>query len=89
MLNEEFGEKFLTTVNKTDDNPVHLLFNQWWNEAPDDVKQKYLDIFLGDPIYKDGSRPASTPTLSTSTRSARSPRARWGAPITTGSSTTV
>ncbi len=51
MLNEKFGEKFLTTVNRTGDNPVHLLFNQWWNEAPEDVKQKYLDIFLGDPVY--------------------------------------
>jgi ubiquinone biosynthesis protein Coq4 len=52
VLSQKFGEKFLTTLNKTDDNPVHLLFNQWWNEAPDDVKQKYLDIFLGDPVYQ-------------------------------------
>jgi ubiquinone biosynthesis protein Coq4 len=52
MLSEKFGEKFLTTVNNTQDNPVHMLFNQWWNEAPDDVKQKYLDIFLGDPVYR-------------------------------------
>ena len=53
MLNEKFGEKFLATVNTTDDNPVHLLFNQWWNEAPEEVKQQYLDIFLGDPVYRE------------------------------------
>ncbi len=48
MINEKFGERFLATVNATGDNPVQLLFNQWWSEAPDDVEQQYLDIFLGD-----------------------------------------
>ncbi len=52
MISETFGAKFLATVNDTAARPVHLLFNQWWNEAPDDVKQQYLDIFLGDPVYR-------------------------------------
>lgn len=53
MLTETFGQQFLRTVNRTEDNPVHLLFNQWWSEAPEDVTQKYLDIFLGDPVYAE------------------------------------
>ena len=31
---------------------MHLLFNQWWSQAPDDVKAQYVEILLGDPVYK-------------------------------------
>ena len=33
MITETFGKQLLTTINDTEANPVHLLFNQWWNEA--------------------------------------------------------
>ena len=48
MITEEFAPHFLTTINTIEDNPVHLLFNQWWKDAPDDVKQEYVDGFLAD-----------------------------------------
>jgi ubiquinone biosynthesis protein Coq4 len=51
MLTDTFGPRFLDTVNSTEANPVHLLFNQWWSDAPDDVKDQYLRIFLDDPVH--------------------------------------
>lgn len=48
MITPEFAPKLLTTINTIEDNPVHLLFNQWWRTAPDDVKQEYVDEFLAD-----------------------------------------
>ncbi len=53
MINAAFGERFLTTVNETDKNPVHLLFNQWWQHAPENVKQAYIDGFAHDPHYAE------------------------------------
>ena len=56
MITEEFAPHFLTTINSIADNPVHLLFNQWWKDAPDDVKQEYVDGFLAD----EGLRPLAS-----------------------------
>lgn len=42
MLNEKCGEKFLATVDNSDHNPVHLLFDRWRIEAPEDVEQQQL-----------------------------------------------
>lgn len=53
MINDRFAERFVRTVNSTTDNPVHLLFNQWWNDAPEEVTSGYVDIFLSDPSYRE------------------------------------
>lgn len=50
-INDEFGQLLLTTMNDPAANGVHMLFNQWWQHAPDDVKQSYVDIFTRDPQY--------------------------------------
>lgn len=52
MITETFGRQLLTTINETDAHPVHLLFNQWWNEAPQRVKDDYVAILLADPAYR-------------------------------------
>ena len=52
MITETFARRLLTTINQTDANPVHLLFNQWWDEAPEQVKGDYVEIFMGDPEYR-------------------------------------
>ena len=49
MINDEFADLLLTTFNDPGKNPVHLLFNQWWQHAPESVKQAYVDRFLNDP----------------------------------------
>lgn len=58
MITDDFGRRFLTTVNDTDANPVHLLFNQWWSDATDEVKDAYVTILLSDPVnarwYEEG-----------------------------------
>lgn len=51
MITDEFAPLFLKTINTMHENPVHLLFNQWWNRAPEDVKQKYLDQLMADPDF--------------------------------------
>ncbi len=58
MIDDEFGQLFLATVNETDKNPVHLLFNQWWKHAPEEVKQAYVDGFAHDPHFADFARGA-------------------------------
>lgn len=53
MINEEFAKLLVRTFNDPADNGVHLLFNQWWQHAPEDVKQAYIEIFLADPAMAD------------------------------------
>lgn len=48
MITDEFAPRFLTTINAIDENPVHLLFNQWWETAPAAVKDEYVEGFLAD-----------------------------------------
>lgn len=52
MLNKVdrvFGEKFLTSIDDFYGYGVHLLFNEWWETAPQDVIDKYVDAIEGDP----------------------------------------
>ena len=51
MITDEFAQHLLATFNDPGANGVHLLFNQWWQHAPDDVKDAYVDAFVGDPAY--------------------------------------
>lgn len=53
MINEEFASLLVRTFNDPADNGVHLLFNQWWQHAPEDVKQAYIENFLADPAMAD------------------------------------
>jgi ubiquinone biosynthesis protein Coq4 len=47
-ISSAFGRQLLRTFNDPSENPVHVLFNQWWREAPDKVKQGYVDALMGD-----------------------------------------
>ena len=49
MITDEFAQHLLATFNDPAANGVHLLFNKWWQHAPEDVKQAYVDAFVGDP----------------------------------------
>lgn len=51
MITETFAPLFLQTINDTAANPVHLLFNQWWQHAPEDVVAAYREQLLGDPEF--------------------------------------
>ncbi len=51
MITDEFAKLLLTTLNDPAANPVHMLFNQWWQHAPDDVKDAYVSGFLAEPRY--------------------------------------
>ncbi len=52
MITDTFGAKLLTTINDTAANPVHMLFNQWWNEASTEAKDTYVSSFLADPEFR-------------------------------------
>lgn len=41
-VDREFAEKFLTSVDDYDAYGVHLLFNDWWEKAPQDAIEKYV-----------------------------------------------
>lgn len=49
MITESFAPLFLTTINRMRDNPVHLLFNQFWQHAPSEVVVAYTEHLLADP----------------------------------------
>ncbi len=51
MITDEFGRHLLTTFNDPAANGVHLLFNQWWQHAPEHVKAAYVDNFSCDARY--------------------------------------
>lgn len=53
MINQEFGKLLLTTFNDLGANPVHVLFNQWWQHAPEEVKGKYVATLMADPRYAE------------------------------------
>lgn len=57
-VNREFAEKFLTAVDDYDAYGVHLLFNDWWEKAPDDAIEKYVlaieDHPKQGPLAKEG-----------------------------------
>lgn len=51
MITDEFAPLFLKTINQMHENPVALLFNQWWNRATPEVVQTYRDNLLSDPDF--------------------------------------
>ena len=54
VIDEDFGRMFRTTVNTGGTNPrIHLMFNEWWRHAPDDVVRAYVDTLTADPDLAD------------------------------------
>lgn len=51
-LDHEFADLLVTTFNDPGENPVHLLFNQWWAHAPDAVKADYVDQVMADANHR-------------------------------------
>lgn len=41
-IDRAFGERFLTSADDFYAHGVHLLFNEWWETAPDDAIEKYV-----------------------------------------------
>lgn len=41
-INREFGEKYIKSANDFYAYGVHLLFNEWWETAPQDTIDKYV-----------------------------------------------
>lgn len=48
-VNRAFGEKFLQSVDDFYGYGVHLLFNDWWENAPAEVVRKYVAALEADP----------------------------------------
>ncbi len=48
-VDRAFGEKFLTSIDDFDAYGVHLLFNDWWEKAPQDVIDKYVAAIENHP----------------------------------------
>jgi ubiquinone biosynthesis protein COQ4 len=51
MITDSFAPLFLQTINEMQANPVHLLFNQWWQHAPAEVVSRYREMLLSDPDF--------------------------------------
>jgi ubiquinone biosynthesis protein Coq4 len=51
VITESFAPLFLQTINDLNANPVHMLFNQWWQHAPGEVVAEYRDRLLADPEF--------------------------------------
>src|SRR5688500_15708084 len=52
MITDDFAPLFLKSINDLRENPVHLLFNQWWQHAPRDVVDAYRDQLMREPDFK-------------------------------------
>ncbi len=48
MITEGFAPHLRTTVNHLDQNPVHLLFDQFWEHADSEVIDRYRTELLAD-----------------------------------------
>lgn len=48
-IDREFGEKYLTCMDNFYDYGVHLLFNEWWENAPADAVEKYVAAINNHP----------------------------------------
>lgn len=46
-----FGEKFLTAIDDFYAYGVHLLFNEWWETAPQDAIDKYVAAITDHPEH--------------------------------------
>lgn len=60
-----FGEKFLTSVDDFYSYGVHLLFNEWWEKAPQETIDKYVAEIENHPEHGPLARAAfSAPPFS-------------------------
>jgi ubiquinone biosynthesis protein Coq4 len=48
-IERDFGAKFLTSAEDFHRYGVHLLFNDWWEQAPADAIAKYVEAIEGNP----------------------------------------
>ncbi len=48
-IDRAFGEKYLTCTDDFYSYGVHLLFNEWWVEAPQEVIDKYVEAIESHP----------------------------------------
>jgi len=51
-LHPEFVKNMVRTFNDSDEHGVHLLFNEWWQHAPDVTIERYLEKFRATPGAK-------------------------------------
>lgn len=51
MITESFAPLLVRTINDLQANPVHLLFNQWWQHAPEGVVEAYRSQLMADPAF--------------------------------------
>jgi ubiquinone biosynthesis protein Coq4 len=49
QVDRQFGEKFLTSVDDFDRYGVHLLFNDWWEKAPQATIDAYVAAIESHP----------------------------------------
>ena len=49
MIDPNFAKYLLCSMNDYDEYGVHLLFNDWWETAPDDVIEKYVQAVEQHP----------------------------------------
>ena len=50
-VDRQFGEKFLTSIDDFYGYGVHLLFNEWWESAPQDAIDKYVAAIADHPEH--------------------------------------
>ncbi len=51
MITEDFGKSLLNTFNDPHVHKVHLLFNEWWQEASQKAKDSYVNIINSDSHF--------------------------------------
>lgn len=51
VISDDFAHSLLRTFNDPGEHGVHLLFNEWWAHAADDVKAAYVDKLQEDPTF--------------------------------------
>lgn len=47
-ITPKFADRFILTCNHLDQNPVHVLFNQFWEDVPPEVAEAYTRQFVDD-----------------------------------------
>ena len=53
MITEDFGKSLVNTFNDPYVHKVHLLFNEWWQEASQKAKDSYVRIINQDPHFAE------------------------------------
>jgi len=52
VIEQPFADELLKTFNDPDTHGVHVLFNQWWASAPDQVIADYMADFETEPDHQ-------------------------------------